>query len=186
LRTNPSHPTEHRATIVALRHTARRILALEAEANELESRIEELVASAVPDLLGECGVGPISAAQVFCSWSHHGRVRSESAFAKLGGSSPIPASSGHTVRHRLNRGGDRDLNCALHTIVLTRLQHHPQTRAYAARRTAEGKTPREIKRCLKRCVARRLFRILEASEHTDAAAPPAPRRTRTRILGPCS
>jgi transposase len=126
LRTSPAHSLEHRATIVALRHTARRILALEAEANELESRIEELVADTVPALLSECGLAPIPAAQLFCSWSHRGRLRSEGAFARLGGSTPIPASSGQTIRHRLNRGGDRDLTCALHTIVLTRLQHHPK------------------------------------------------------------
>jgi transposase len=186
LRTNPSHSLEHRATLIALRHTARRILALEAEANELESRLEELVSSAVPDLLGECGVGAISAAQVFCSWSHPGRLRSESAFAKLGGSAPIPASSGQIVRHRLNRGGDRDLNCALHTIVLARLKHDPQTRVYADRRAAQGKSPREIKRCLKRYVARRLFRLLETNERSHPAAAPAPRRPRSRQIGPCS
>ena len=79
----------------------------------------------------------------------------------LGGSAPIPASSRQTIRHRLNRGGDRQLNCALHTIVLTRLKHDPATRAYAARRAAEGRTPREIKRCLRRIIARQLYRLLE-------------------------
>jgi transposase len=76
---------------------------------------------------------------------------------------PIPASSGRLVRHRLNRGGDRQLNRALHTIVLSRLAHHAETKRYAARRTTEGKTPREIKRCLKRHLARRLFRLLETN-----------------------
>ena len=76
---------------------------------------------------------------------------------------PIPASSGKVTRHRLNRAGDRQLNRALHTIVLSRLQHHPETKAYAGRRTAEGKSPREIKRCLKRHLARHLFRLLEGS-----------------------
>ncbi len=101
----------------------------------------------------------------------------------LAGSAPIPASSGQTVRYRLNRGGDRQLNCALHTIVLSRLMHDPATRAYAARRTAEGKTPREIKRCLKRYTARRLFRILEA---TGPQPTPVTRPARARTLGPCS
>jgi transposase len=87
----------------------------------------------------------------------------------LAGAAPIPASSGQTVRHRLNRAGDRQLNRALHTIILSRLAHHPETRAYAARRQAEGKTPREIKRCLKRYLARRLFRLLE--DHAPALAP---------------
>jgi transposase len=183
LRTLPSHSPEHRATVLALRHTARRILALEAEANDLESELERLVEQIVPDLLAEIGVGPISAAQLYCSWSHRGRLRNDGAFAMLGGSAPIPASSGQTIRYRLNRAGDRQLNCALHTIVLTRLQHDPTTRAYAARRTAEGKTPREIKRCLKRYLARRLFRILEATgPHPTTAA----RTPRTRTIGHCS
>ena len=98
-----------------------------------------------------------------CAWSSPGRLRSEAAFARLAGAAPIPASSGQTVRFRLDRGGDRQLNRALHMIVLSRLAHHPETKRYAARRTAEGKTPREIKRCLKRHLARHLFRLLESS-----------------------
>jgi transposase len=173
--------------VIALRRTAQRILSLEAEANDLETEIEQLVEHTVPDLLAETGVGPISAAQLYCSCSHQRRLRSEGAFAMLAGSAPIPASSGQTVRHRLNRGGDRQLNCALHTIVLARLKHDSSTRAYAARRAAEGKTPREIKRCLKRYTARRLFRILEASG--PAPSPTVSRsyaRRRSRTLGPCS
>jgi len=163
LRTAPSQAAEHRSTILALRSTARRILALEAEANDLESEIERLVKAAAPRLLDERGVGALSAAQLLCSWSHPGRLRSEAAFAALAGSAPIPASSGQTVRHRLNRGGDRQLNRALHTIVLSRLAHDDETKAYAAKRRAQGRTPREIKRCLKRHLARRLFKLLEAS-----------------------
>lgn len=181
LRTLPSHSAEHRATVIALRHTARRILMLEAEANDLETEIEQLIKANVPWLLDEIGVGPISAAQLFCSWSHPGRLRSDAAFSMLGGAAPIPASSGQTIRYRLNRGGDRQLNCALHTIVLTRLKHDPVTRAYAARRAAEGKTPREIKRCLKRYVARHLFRLLEAGGPDS----PIPRAPRSRTLGIC-
>jgi transposase len=105
----------------------------------------------------------ISAAQLLNAWSHRGRFRSEAAFASLAGAAPIPASSGQHLRHRLNRGGDRQLNRALHTIILSRLAHHPETKRYVTRRTAEGKTPREIKRCLKRHLARRLFRLLEAN-----------------------
>ena len=162
LRTSPHQSAEHRCTIVALRSTARRTLALEAEADDLETEIERLVKAVAPRLLEEPGVGGISAAQILCSWSHRGRLRSEAAFAALGGVAPIPASSGQTVRFRLNRGGDRQLNRALHTIVLSRLVHHPETRAYASRRAAEGRTPREVKRCLKRHLARRLFKLLEA------------------------
>ena len=114
-----------------------------------------------PQLLTLPGVGPVSAAQVLISWSHPGRFRSEAAFAMFSGAAPIPASSGLTTRHRLNRSGDRQLNRALHTIVLTRARIDPTTQAYIARRTTEGKTIREIKRALKRSVARQLFRLLE-------------------------
>jgi transposase len=114
-----------------------------------------------PWLLELPGVGPISAAQVLVSWSHAGRLRSEAAFAALAGASPIPASSGQVTRHRLNRSGDRQLNRALHTVVVARLRDDPVTRAYAARRTTEGKSARDIRRCLKRAVARQLFKLLE-------------------------
>jgi transposase len=94
-----------------------------------------------PVLLELPGVGVVTAAQVIVSWSHAGRLRSEAAFAMLGGVAPIEASSGKVTRHRLNRGGDRQLNRALHTIVLSRLQHHPTTKAYAARQTAQARAP---------------------------------------------
>lgn len=150
-----------RTSAVVLRDLARRVQALNTEARTHERAILELVRSWRPDLLDEFGVGPIVAATVLCAWSHPGRFRHEAAFAMLAGTAPIPASSGITVRYRLNRSGDRRLNQALHTVVLTRLRHDPATRAYAERRRAEGKTDREIKRCLKRYVARQLFRLLE-------------------------
>lgn len=161
LRTNPAHSAELHATTIALRSTARRALTLQAEAAELEAQLQPLVRELAPALLAEPGVGVITAAQLLSSWSHRGRFRSEAAFASLAGAAPIPASSGQLIRHRLNRGGDRRLNRALHTIVLSRLAHHPETKRYATRRAADGKTPREIKRCLKRHLARRLYRILE-------------------------
>ncbi|MGH3499935.1 MAG: transposase, partial [Nocardioidaceae bacterium] len=93
---------------------------------------------------------------------HPGRVHSEAAFAMLAGTAPIPATSGQTTnRHRLNRYGDRRLNWALHTIVLSRLRHDQRTKDYLARRTTDGKSKREIKRCLKRYLARDLYRLLE-------------------------
>jgi transposase len=121
---------------------------LEAEAGELELTIRELVEANCPTLLDLHGIGVITAAQVYIAWSHPGRIRSEAAFASLAGAAPIPASSGQTIRYRLNRGGDRQLNRALHTIVLTRLRTDEQTKAYAAKRTAEGKTepPRDVRR----------------------------------------
>ena len=97
------------------------------------------------------------------SWSHPGRVRDEAAFACLAGVAPLEASSGQQTKHRLNRGGDRALNRALHTVAITRMRCHPQTRAYQARRTAQGKTHRDIRRCIKRAIARRLYRIMESA-----------------------
>lgn len=162
LRIVPTHSVERQATVIALRATARRVRVLSEETDELESRLGALVRRMAPCLLAEVGVAAIVGAEVLCAWSHRGRVRSEAAFANLAGVAPREASSGQITRHRLNRSGDRRLNCALHTIVLSRLAHHDETKRYAARRTAEGKTPREIKRCLKRHVARRLFKLLEA------------------------
>jgi transposase len=163
LRSSRAADPEHRATILALRTTARRALTLQAEADTLEHELAALVLELAPDILAEPGVGTISAAQLLVAYSHHGRLRSEAAFAALAGTAPIPASSGQIVRYRLNRGGDRQLNRALHTITISRLRHDPTTRAYATRRTAEGKSPREIKRCLKRYLSRHLFRLLDAN-----------------------
>ena len=123
LRPRSSRDLEHRTTVRVLCSTALRILVLRQEANDLEAEIEPLVAAMQPQLLALTGVRPISAAQVLISWSHPGRFRSEAAFAAFAGASPIPASSGLTIRRRLNRGGDRQLNRALHTIVLARARH---------------------------------------------------------------
>ena len=111
------------------------------------------------------------AAIVLIAWSHQGRVRNEAAFASLAGASPIPASSGNTRRMRLNRGGDRRLNRAITTIVLTRMRTDQTTRAYVTRRRAEGRTTKEIMRSLKRYVARQLFRQLAASPPASTAVP---------------
>ena len=164
LRERPSRSLEHRMMVRALRSTAQRIQRLAVEAAGLRAELERLVAAVAPWLLELPGVGPITAAQVLVSWSHAGRVRSEAAFAALAGANPIPASSGQVTRHRLNRSGDRQLNRALHTVVVARLRDDPATRAYAARRRTEGKSTREIQRCLKRAVARQFFTLLE---HND-------------------
>jgi transposase len=143
------------------------IIALDQALKDNRAELHALVTTTCPAILDQPGVGPVTAAIALTAWSHPGRLRSEAAFAALAGVNPIPASSGRTVRHRLNRGGDRTLNAALHTIMLTRRRNHPATRDYIARRTAEGKTTREINRSLKRYIARQLFRIMQAS-HTTA------------------
>ncbi len=152
---------ELRGTLLALRAVARRVQLLTAEERELKHEIEALTRELAPALLDEPGVGPVAAAQLLLAWSHPGRFASEAAFARLAGCAPIPASSGQTIRHRLDRGGDRQLNRALHTIIVARRKHHPATIAYVNRRTSEGKSAREVIRCLKRYLARHLFRLLE-------------------------
>src|SRR6266536_2802865 len=159
-----SCPVDELAVKLVLRTLARRIEAATAEANELEREILGHVRALAPQLLDEPGVGPIVAADVIAAWSHPGRVRSEAAFARLAGVAPVPASSGKTIRHRLSRGGDRQLNRALHTVVLHRRQHDPTTQAYIERRVAEGKSRREATRLLKRYLARHLYRLLQQTE----------------------
>jgi transposase len=152
------------ATRLVLRSLARRVRAATVEADELEHEILAHVRTLAPVLLDEPGVGPIVAAQLVVAWSHRGRVRSEAAFARLAGVAPIPASSGQTTRHRLSRGGDRQLNRALHTIALHRRQHDPTTKDYIAKRIAEGKTKRDATRLLKRYLARHLYRLLQQQQ----------------------
>ena len=164
LRRSTSRPPDGLATTLVLRSLARRVQAATSEAAELETEILSHVRSLAPQLLDEPGVGPIVAAQLIVTWSHPGRVRSEAAFARLAGVAPIPASSGQTTRHRLSRGGDRQLNRALHTIILHRRHHDAATKAYIAKRVSEGKSQREAVRLLKRYLARHLYRLLQNQE----------------------
>ena len=150
-------------TASVLRTLARRVLALQREARDHEQAMAAIVRAWRPDLLEQTGVGVIVAAQVLISWSHPGRIRSEAAFAMLAGTAPIPASSGMRTRHRLNRSGNRQLNRALHVVALSRARYDARTRDYIERRRAQGKTDPEIRRCLKRYIARDLFRQLEHS-----------------------
>jgi transposase len=156
-----SRDPELRGSLLALRSIAKRVLQLTAEERELAREIETLTRKLAPQLLAQPGVGPHAAAQLVLSWSHRGRISSEAAFARLAGAAPIPASSGQTTRYRLDRSGDRKLNRALHMILVTRKRTHPTTIAYIERRLAEGKTRREANRCLKRYLARNLYRLLE-------------------------
>ncbi len=159
---------ELRGSLLALRSIARRVLQLTTEERELAREIETLTRRLAPQLLDQPGVGPHAAAQLVLSWSHRGRITSEAAFARLAGAAPIPASSGQTIRYRLDRSGDRQLNRALHMILVTRKRSHPATIAYIARRVEEGKTRREANRCLKRYLARSLFRLLEHAPASDS------------------
>ena len=128
------------------------------------------------------GIGPVTAAVAMAAWSHDGRLRDEAAFAALAGVNPIPASSGNTVRHRLNRGGDRRLNQALHMAVVVRMRCDPDTKAYVERRTTEGRTKKEIRRCLKRYLARQIYRALATAART---AEPASNVTGTTARTTC-
>ncbi|MDF9749608.1 transposase [Arthrobacter sp. ES3-54] len=142
---------------------ARRVLEVTTQLTANQKRMTELIQqSPAAPLLEMVGVGAVTVAAVLTAWSHPGRVRSEAAFASLAGVNPLPASSGNTVRHRLNRGGDRRLNRALHTITMTRMVHDPGTRDYVAKRTQEGRSYREIRRSLKRYIARILYRQLNS------------------------
>src|SRR3954469_15375171 len=151
------------ATILVLRTLARRIQTATAEAETLEREILTHVRALVPELLDEPGVGPIVAAQLIVSWSHRDRIDSEACFARLAGVAPLPASSGLTTRPRLSRGGDRQLNRALHTVILHRRQHDPATRDYIARRVGEGTSSRDATRLLKCYLARHLYRVMQNS-----------------------
>jgi len=135
---------------------------LKANAKQLRQIVDQLA----PGMLTKYGIGPVSAAQAIVSWSHSGRCRNDAAFAALAGAAPIPASSGQVLRWRLSRGGDRQLNHALHTIAMTRWRGCPRTADYIARRRTEGKADGEIRRMLKRYIARELFRTLNTAAAT--------------------
>ncbi|MGW5755895.1 IS110 family transposase [Nocardia rhamnosiphila] len=149
------------ATKTALRSLARRHQQLTTEITDLDELLAPLVAAINPSLVAAHGVGTDTAGQLLVTMGENPhRIRSEAAFAKLCGAAPIPASSGRTHRHRLNRGGDRQANAALHRIVICRLRWDPATRAYAERRTTQGLTKKEIIRCLKRYIAREIFHLI--------------------------
>jgi transposase len=149
------------ATKIALKSTAVRYRQLTAEIDALDAHLAHLVAEAAPDLVGVKGVGTDTAATLLVTAGDNPeRLRSEGSFAHRCGVAPIPASSGKTVRHRLNRGGDRQANRVLHLLAVRRLRWDPATVAYAARRTAEGRSKSEILRCLKRYLVRQLYPLL--------------------------
>jgi transposase len=152
------------ATKFALRSVAQRYRALSEEIAELDAQLDRLVTEAAPELVSLPAVGTEhAAALLIVAGDKPERLGSEASFASLCGVSPVEASSGKVVRHRLNRGGNRDANRALHLICVVRMRVDERTRRYATRRTSEGKTKREIMRCLKRYVAREVYRVLAPS-----------------------
>ena len=164
LRPDPARLAEPaQATKAALQALAQRIQALEAELAIADQRLGQLVSKAAPRTMALFAIGVDHAGQLLTTAGQHPeRLRGEAAFAHLCGAAPIPASSGKTRRHRLHRGGDRAANRALHLAAVVRLRWCAQTRAYAARRTAEGLSTREIIRCVKRYLAREVYHALKA------------------------
>jgi transposase len=164
MRTRKDTEPGESTVFAVMRDLAARSYALQADAERYTHELAQLVRSLDPTLLNETGVGPISAATLLAC--DPARFTSEAAFARCNGTAPIPASSGKTIRHRLNRGGDRQANRAIHTIALSRSLHHPETRAYLDRRTNEGKTKREAMRSLKRHLSRHLYQRLNETPLT--------------------
>ena len=167
---SPDSPTA--AAKYALRSLARRYRQLSKEIQDLKAELERLIQAMAPSLVEVFGVGPdTAAALLIAAGSNPDRLSSEAAFASLCGVSPVPASSGKTNRHRLNRGGDRQANAALYRIVVVRLGHDLRTQAYLRRRTTEGMTKIEVIRCLKRYVAREVYSIIrKLGQIVDKAA----------------
>ena len=156
----------------SLRSLARRWQQLDAEAKEMSTMIEQLVTLTAPQLLEQFGIGVDTAAEILIvAGDNPERIRSEAAFAKLAGISPVPTGSGMTSgRHRINHGGHRQLNAAIYRTVIVRMRFHEPTIAYVARRTAEGKSKREIIRCLKRYVIREVYHLVKVDPRTGEIA----------------
>jgi transposase len=146
--------------VPVLRRLARRVRSLERELGEVERELATIVSALVPEIAAECGAGPLTTAQLVVSSGDPARMRSEASFAALAGTSPVECSSGPKRRHRLNRGGDRQLNWALHVIARTRIRCHAETTAYYERLLARGKSRREAMRCVKRQLARHFYQLL--------------------------
>jgi len=161
MRPSPDPADPEQAIKTGLRRLARRHQFLSQEINDADTELRTLVAVAAPRMIKLPGVGTEVAAQLLTTAGDNpDRLRPEAAFAHLCGVAPIPASSGRTQRHRLNRGGDRAANSALYIVVISRLRYDKRTQTYADRRTAEGRSKPEIIRCLKRYVAREIYQAL--------------------------
>jgi transposase len=168
----------------------RRINAIEKEQHELFSELTALLQTHAPQLLEQRSIGTVTAAVIIGRTAGAQRFRSEACFARHAGTAPIPANSGKTIRYRLHRGGDRQLNRAIHIIALGRVAWDPDTRAYIQRKQSEGKTKLEAIRCLKRHIARQIWHLLDNCQR-DPQPPPSPRPTRVAVtaapgLMPCT
>lgn len=174
---------EQIAQVRIARDELRRIRELTRAVDALERELAGLVAELAPQLLAERGCGVLTAAKLLGEIAGVGRFATDAKLARTAASAPIPASSGRTNRHRLDRGGNRQLNCALHRLAVSKGRLDPETAAYLARKQAEGKTRREALRCLKRHLARRIWKLLQpptstaAPAETTRAKPPARART---------
>ena len=158
----PKRPIAERSARNTMRAIAKRVGFLSEEIAVHSAMMKQLVDEAAPQLVAEPGIGYVTAAQIYIAWSHPGRCRNEAAFARLAGVSPVPVKSGQEQdKHRLNRNGDRQLNNALYVVAIARTNYHQPSRDYRDKRRAEGKTDREIRRCLKRYIARHVYRLLE-------------------------
>jgi transposase len=161
---------EQTARVRIARDELRHMRELSHTIDALESEIAELVAQVAPQLLAEPGFGPLTAGKLIGEIAGAHRFATDAKLARAGGIAPIPVSSGKTDRHRLDRGGNRQINTAIHRVAVTRLRCHPETRDYIARKRSEGKSTSEAIRCLKRHLARRIWHLLQ---------PPTPTRTQT-------
>jgi transposase len=161
------------ATRIALKKLARRYLYLDEEITDSDKLLESLVAGLAPQLVAVRGAGPETAGQMLVTIGDNpDRVHSEAAFAMLCGVAPLPASSGKTQRHRLNRGGDRQANRAIHLIAITRKRDDPRTQAYLNKKIAEGHSDREALRSLKRLIAREVYYLLRPDLTTAPTSQP--------------
>lgn len=167
------------ATRIALRSLARRYLHLDEEIHDLDGLLTPLVEQLAPQLTAQLGIGPETAGQLLVTCGDNpDRLHSEAAFAMLCGVAPLPASSGATQRHRLNRGGDRQANRAVHVIAITRKRCDPRTQAYLSKKTVEGHRSREATRSLKRLIAREIYYLLNPAPHTPPVPPSRPQSRR--------
>jgi transposase len=178
---------EQTARVRIARDELRRIRELTRSIDALQRELAVLVAALAPRLLDERGCGVLTAAKLLGEIAGIQRFASDAKLARLAGSAPIPASSGHTIRHRLDRGGNRQLNCALHRLAVTKGRLDPDTAAYLARKQAQGKGRREAIRCLKRHLARRIWRLLQPPADPHGPAPsPTPRQPTRAITTHCN